>query len=319
MSVPFPSWAGQQALARPSPAGQPALTSRHRSRDPVQARQPHRGGVQPRRGSPAGSQLRPPRHRRDLRLRERQLAPRRAHAANHLRPPGRHRAPAHHHHRRRHHSAARGRQRPSGTPADGHLRRQRHPLDPLASPAAGPSQAHLGILRNRRHNRDHLDREPGRHPHGRRSVAAAAFAATGHSHARARTHRRVGRPGHPRHQADRLAARTGCPDMGHHADHQRPHPVRVIRLTPTPAGHALRNHAVNRNPRGRPRIRRHRPPGAIVNRQYEHGKARYDHENLLGNRHELQPLRPSGHHRTEQTRGQVPIDLAILWVDDFDT
>ena len=111
--------------------GQPALTGRHRSRDPVQAWQPHRGGVQPRRGSPAGRQLRPPRHRRGLRLRRRHLAPRRAHTASHLRPPGRHRAPAHHH-RQRHHRAARGRQRPSGTPADGHG-------PPTAAPT-GPSR-----------------------------------------------------------------------------------------------------------------------------------------------------------------------------------
>ena len=149
--------------------GQPALTGRHRSRDPVQAGQPHRGGVQPIRSSHAGSQLCPPRDRRHLRLRRRHLAPRRAHVASLLRPPGRYRPPAHHH-RQRHHGATRGRHRASGTPADSHLRRQRRPLDPVASLAPGRRAAHIGVIRNRRHSRDHLDREPGATPSPPRPV-----------------------------------------------------------------------------------------------------------------------------------------------------
>ena len=87
--------------------------------------------------SPSGApllaaRLRPPRDRRDLRLHRRDLAPRRAHAASHLRPPGRHRAPAHHH-RQHHHGAAGGGHRPSGTPAGRLVHRQRRPLDPVAS------------------------------------------------------------------------------------------------------------------------------------------------------------------------------------------
>ena len=54
------------------------------------------------------------------------------------------RAPPYHHRQRRH-GPARGRQRPSGPPADSHLRRQQRPLDPVASAAAGP-RAHLGVI-----------------------------------------------------------------------------------------------------------------------------------------------------------------------------
>ena len=118
---------GKAEISGPHGTGWTTLASqhslaRHRSRDPVQAGQPHRGGVQPLRRSPAGRQLRPPRHRRHLCLRRRHLAPRRAHAASLLRAPGRYRPPAHHH-SRCDHGAASGGQRPTGPPADSHLRR----------------------------------------------------------------------------------------------------------------------------------------------------------------------------------------------------
>ena len=81
---------------RPGRNWPPAPGSRRaRGGHPVPAGQPHRSGVQPIRGSHAGDDLRPPRHRRRLRLRQRPWHP----AGPAL--PGsyahqRHRAPAHH-------------------------------------------------------------------------------------------------------------------------------------------------------------------------------------------------------------------------------
>ena len=77
---------------------------------------PHRRSVQPSRGSPAGSQLHPPRDRRHLRLHQRDVAPGRAHASGQVRTPGRQR-PSAHHHRRHHHGTAGGRHRIGGTAA----------------------------------------------------------------------------------------------------------------------------------------------------------------------------------------------------------
>jgi hypothetical protein len=97
--------------------------------------------------------------------------------------------------------------------------------------------------------------------------------------------------------------------MGHHADHQRPRPVRVIRLTPTRPGTPLRNHAVNRNREARHASDGIARPVRSSTASTKHGKARYDHENVLGNRHELQPLRPSGHTELNRLGAQVTIDL----------
>ena len=85
---------GQAELSGPGGTGWTRLATRQSlAASPagrqLRAGQPHRRGVQPIRGSPAGRQLHPPRDRRHLRLRQRDVAPGRTHAPGHVRTPGR--------------------------------------------------------------------------------------------------------------------------------------------------------------------------------------------------------------------------------------
>jgi hypothetical protein len=72
---------------------------------------------------------------------------------------------------------------------------------------------------------------------------------------RPRTSRRPRRPGRPPHHADRLAPRAGRRRLAHDADHQRPHPVRLLKLTPAQRHDRM---ADSRTPRPGCRSRRSR-------------------------------------------------------------
>ena len=141
-SCPGPAGpAGRDWLpARPSPPPPRAASA---------AGAPHRRSVQPSRGSPAGSQLHPPRDSRHLRPHQRDVATGRARAPRDVRTPGHHR-PSAHHHGRHHHGAAGGRQRIGGTTADRMVHGRQRPLGFVAAAAPARRETYLGIVRARR-------------------------------------------------------------------------------------------------------------------------------------------------------------------------
>ena len=196
---------------------------------------PHRRSVQPSRGSPAGSQLHPPRDSRHLRPHQRDVATGRARAPRDVRTPGHHR-PSAHHHGRHHHGAAGGRQRIGGTTADRMVHGRQRPLGFVAAAAPARRETYLGIVRARRRRGGDADGQPRTgHHRSRRRMAATASPATRHGNTRTGTRRRLGRPRRPQHQAQHLAAPARPHRLDRHPDHQCFHPVRVIGLMPAHA------------------------------------------------------------------------------------
>ena len=184
----------------------------------------------PVRAAAARRHLQPPGNRGHLRRHRRNLARGRARAARRPGRPARAGAPADQH-GQRHGRAARRGHRASRQPARRLVPRQRQPLGPVTPAPAGRRGGEFGILRARRHGRDRAERQP-RPDRGRprNLVAGTARAAAGHRNAGRRSCGRIRRAGHQAHHDDHLAARAGIRGMGQGAGHQRPHPVRLVKL-----------------------------------------------------------------------------------------
>ena len=171
-----------------------------------------------------------PGHRRHLRRHRRDLARSRARAARRPGRPARAGTQADQH-GQQHGRAARRGHRASRQPGRRLVLRQRQPLGPVAPAPAERRDPELGLLRARRHSRDRAGRQPRRDRGGpRRPMAVTARTATGHRNAGPRSRGRIHRAGRRSHHDDRLAAPAGVSRVGQGTGHQRPRPVRLLKL-----------------------------------------------------------------------------------------